>query len=96
MKPNVIRTPEAEADLIEIWLYIGRNNPSAADRTMGSIERTTNLIADFPLMGAAHPELAPELRSFLAGNYVIYYRPVENGIEIVRVLHHARDVREIF
>jgi toxin ParE1/3/4 len=96
MNPEIIRTPEAELDLIEIWIYIGRNSPSVANRIMDDIERTTNLIADFPTMGVAHPELAPDMRSFPAGNYVIYYRPIENGIEVIRVLHHARAVEGLF
>ncbi len=42
------------------------------------------------------PELGEGIRSFPSGNYVIFYRTVEGGIEIMRVLHGARDIEKIF
>jgi len=41
-------------------------------------------------------ELAADLRSFPVGRYVIYYRSLPNGVEIVRVLHSARDLNADF
>jgi toxin ParE1/3/4 len=46
-------------------------------------------------MGRAREELASELRSFPVRRYVVFYRPLVDGIEVVRVLHGARDVTEI-
>jgi toxin ParE1/3/4 len=43
-------------------------------------------------MGRARPELAPDLRSFPFGRYVIFYMPLSDGIDVVRVLHSARDI----
>ncbi len=43
-------------------------------------------------MGHARYELAPELRSFPVGRYVIFYLPLVDGVELVRVLHSARDI----
>jgi toxin ParE1/3/4 len=40
--------------------------------------------------------LSPRLRSFPVKNYVIFYRPLEDGIEIVRVLHGAQDLPPLF
>lgn len=45
-----------------------------------------------PLVGRARPKLAAALRSFPEGRYVLFYRPAPNGIELVRVLHSARDL----
>jgi len=47
-------------------------------------------------MGRLRDELADGLRSFPVGRYVIFYRPIPKGIEIVRVLHGARDLDAIF
>lgn len=47
-------------------------------------------------MGRAREELAADLRSFPFGRYVIFYAPVEGGIDVVRVLHSARDVDAAF
>jgi toxin ParE1/3/4 len=38
----------------------------------------------------------PALRSLSVGNYLIFYRPLADGIEIVRVLHGARDIDSLF
>jgi toxin ParE1/3/4 len=45
--------------------------------------------------GAPPPELAPELRSFPVGRYVVFYRPQDDGFDVVRVLHSARDIESI-
>lgn len=47
-------------------------------------------------MGRARDELAAELRSFPFGRYVIFYEPIEDGIDVVRVLHSARDIDAVF
>ncbi len=41
-------------------------------------------------------KLAADLRSFPFGRYVIFYMPVQDGIDVVRVLHSARDVDAAF
>jgi toxin ParE1/3/4 len=45
------------------------------------------------LLGRARDELAPALRSLAYGRYVICYRVVASGAEIVRALHGVRDIR---
>ena len=47
-------------------------------------------------MGRPRGELAPRLRSFPVGPYVLFYRPTPNGIEVARVLHGARDIPSLF
>ena len=47
-------------------------------------------------MGRQREELAQHLRSFPVGNYIIFYRPVSEGIEIIHILHSARDVYAVF
>ena len=41
-------------------------------------------------------ELAPGLRGFTAGSYLIFYRPLPDSIEVVRVAHGSRDLPSIF
>jgi toxin ParE1/3/4 len=93
---RVLRTKRARADLLEIWLYIAKDSPVAADRLMDRIDAICNTLATQPLMGQARPELAPNLRSISVGNYVIYFRPLADGIEVERVLSGARDVDALF
>ena len=47
-------------------------------------------------MGRNRPDLAPELRSFPVDNYIIFYRPISEGIQVIRVLHGARDIPPLF
>jgi toxin ParE1/3/4 len=45
-----------------------------------------------PTMGRACEDLAPSVRSFPVGRYVVFHVPIEDGIDVVRVLHGARDI----
>ena len=83
----------AKEDLKEIVAYIRRDNPKAAKKVIEQIRevcRTTLVM--FPQGGTMREELAPGLRCFSQGNYVIYFRG-RNPVEIIRVLHGARDVK---
>lgn len=86
----------ARMDLEEIWLYIAQDNPDAADRFIRAIISRFPKLAMTPELGRRREELSPRLRSFPLNNYVIFYRPTENGIEIARVLHGARDLPPLF
>lgn len=87
-----IFAPEAEADLNSIWVYIAEDSVSAANNLIALIKEKCRMLADSPMMGRVRNELAPSLRSFPVGRYVIFYRAVTQGIEIVRVLHSAQDI----
>jgi toxin ParE1/3/4 len=47
-------------------------------------------------MGQAVPELASELRRFPVVGFLIFYRGASYGIEVLRVLHGARDIEAVF
>jgi toxin ParE1/3/4 len=85
-----IRTARAEDDLIEIWLNIAPDNEKAADALLGRIDRVCDSLATFPELGPARPDLALELRYMVVGRYLILYRIIPDGVEIVRVAHGAR------
>ncbi len=86
----------ARSDLDEIWFYIAQDNADAADNFIRAIVSRFPKLAAMPQMGRAREELSPHLRSFPIGRYVIFYRPMENGVEIARVLHGARDLPPLF
>jgi toxin ParE1/3/4 len=92
---RIARTPRAEVDVLEIWTYISRDSKTQADRLVERIDKTLRLLSMQPQMGQHRPELAPELRSFSVGNYVVFFRPIDDGIEVERVIHAARDVNSI-
>ena len=90
------RSAHAEIDLIEIWTAIAVDEPSAADRLLDRIEQACALLASHPHAGKQRDDLAPGLRFYPVGNYLVFYVPREDGIAIVRVLHGARDYRQEF
>lgn len=93
---NVRITPRAETDLEEIWLTIALDNPSAADKLLRRIATKLERLAEFPDMGSSRPEIAPSAKILVEGNYLILYEPAGNDIEVVRVIHGARDLRDLF
>jgi toxin ParE1/3/4 len=94
---NQLRVADlARSDLDEIWFYIAGDNPEVADKFIRAIVSRFPMLASMPEMGRLRKELAPELRSFSVKNYVVFYRVIENGVEIIRVLHGARDLPPIF
>jgi toxin ParE1/3/4 len=93
---RVTRRPLAAADILDIWDHIAEDNTEQADRWVDKLDEKFELIATQPLMGRARDELAARVRSFPFGRYVIFYEPIEGGIDVVRVLHSARDIDAVF
>lgn len=83
-------TAQAEEDLIDIWVYISQDNPAAADDLLDEIDGKCALLAANPYMGPARSDIAPELRYFPVGRYLILYRVITDGVQVVRVVHGAR------
>jgi toxin ParE1/3/4 len=92
----IIWSPEARADLSEIWdYYAGRAGRHLADKIVREISDASRLVEDHPLAGRARDEVRPGLRSITARPYVIFYRMRDDLSEIVRILHGRRDLDEI-
>lgn len=88
-------TPQAEADISAIVLHIAEGNPPTAFRWVEDIENRCHRLGDMPSIGVARPEVRPELRSFPVGNYLILYREADDGAEIIRIVHGARQWQEL-
>jgi toxin ParE1/3/4 len=94
---KVLRSARARADLIKIWLYIEeRSGRRRADAVLRSIDRSCSGLAQAPLIGRMRSDLQPGLRSLAVGSYLIAYRPITDGIEVVRVVHGARRLEALF
>jgi ParE toxin of type II toxin-antitoxin system, parDE len=59
-------------------------------------DRKLQLLAEQPNLGRSRGELAENMRSFPIGHYVIFYVVMPSCIQVVRVLHGARDLAPIF
>jgi len=96
--PKFILSEYVEPELDAIWEYIAIDNMDAADRFIDATYGTFQQLARMPGMGRkwefGHTRLR-ELRSFRVKdfeNYLIFYSPVPEGIEVFHLLHGARDL----
>jgi plasmid stabilization system protein ParE len=80
-------------DLEEIFDYIEKDNPRAAHRVWAELEAALAMLARRPLLGFSRPDWTAEpVRFWSVRSYVIVYRPDRKPLEVVRILHGARDV----
>ena len=92
----IIKRPRALSYLAEIWDYIADDSEVRADAFVATIDAKFQTLAKQPGIGRMRDELATGLRSLPIGRYVIFYLSQAGGIEIIRVLHGARDIDTIF
>lgn len=92
----IIRSPAAENDLIDIWLAIAEDSPRAADHFLDVIAERILQLAAFPESGPRRQDIAHGARALTIGNYLVLYRLTEQQVEMVRVVHGARDVSTLF
>ena len=84
-------TPVAWDDIRAIGRHIAAENPHAAQRWTETVIAKCELIGEMPGIGTARPEVDPALRLFPVGKYLFFYRHIGTDVEIIRVLHGARD-----
>lgn len=94
---KVVNSSLARKDFSEIFQYIaGETSVEQAQKFLRLLDGKCQLLAKFPEMGRARHEFLINLRSFPVKNYLIFYLPIDDGIEILRVLHATRDIKQVF
>ena len=94
--PDITVTKQAKQDLLSIRSYIADDNPSAADKLLDTLNKRIGTLADHPLLGPARADIAPDLRYLVSLDYLILHRVRKDAVEIVRVLHGARNLSALF
>ncbi|HEX8124931.1 MAG TPA: type II toxin-antitoxin system RelE/ParE family toxin [Allosphingosinicella sp.] len=92
---EIRRLPSAIRDLDDIWFHIALDDEASATRLAERIALSVSRLADYPLSGPARPDIAEDARSLVVGNYLVLYRVSEASVEIVRVLHGAREITRL-
>ena len=87
-------SPQAEADILDIATYIAQDNYGAALNWLDQVDEKSERLGGMPSLGVA-VSTRTGLRVFPFGNYLILYRQVSAGIEIVRVVHGARQWQKL-
>lgn len=96
MPLRVRRLPQAVDDLFDIWATLAVDNEHAADRLIERFYAAEDLLGAFPEIGEARPEIAMDLRKWTVSPYVMLCRVTSDAVEIVRVVHGARDLPGLF
>ena len=86
----------AEADIRSIAAWIARDSEQAALKWARELHQTITATADTPGIGTDRSHLRRGLRSVPFGNYLIFFKPTRNGIQVARVIHGARNYRNYF
>ncbi len=97
----VLRRPLVRVDLAGCFAYVGDRNLDAARRFLLAAEATFQALARMPRIGAPYEVANPRLKGLRCArvrrfrNYLIFYLPIDGGIDVIRVLHAARDIGAI-
>ncbi len=95
MKRHILSQP-AIKDLEAIMDYFSSRNLETGERFIKEFEKKCRYLANFPNMGRSFAYIKPFLRGLPLANYIIFYRVIDNGIEIIRVVSGYRDLESLF
>lgn len=100
---DLVWTPQAREDLIDIYTCIGLDSPSAAERVFDALETKVRLLIDYPRLGVRRPDIRPSTRILIEGPYLILYethpdsdQDLDNAAEIVRIVDGRRNLKNLF
>jgi toxin ParE1/3/4 len=86
----------ATQDLKEIANYFTTNSIEAGEQFFRKFDRRCEQLINFPNIGRSYAEIYPDLRGLPLDGYIIFYRVLDDGIEILRVVNARRDLPSIF
>ena len=86
----------AIADMKNIWSYFAQYSHDSANKFFREIAEKFQLLAENPKLGRSRDNYILGMRTFPHKDYLIFYFPIENGIEIYRVIHGKRDIDDLF
>jgi toxin ParE1/3/4 len=99
----VTQRPRARLDLLEQFVYFGEQaGAHLAERYFAAVEATCLQLVDYPRSGVLYDSGVARLKGLrrfpVKGfeNYLIFYLPRQNGIDVIRVFHGVRDIGNLF
>lgn len=96
MALRLVLSPLAEGDLDAIAEYISRDNLSASVKMLARLRGGIERLLDQPRLGPLlQKPPRTRLRKWTVAPYMVLYRAGEGEIEVVRILHAARDLDDI-
>ena len=96
MALRLVLAPLAEGDLDAIAEFIARESPGGAVKTLLRIRAGMTTLLDQPRLGQlVHKPPRTRLRKWTVAPYIVFYRVMDDDLEVVRVLHAARDLDDL-
>ena len=92
---QIIRTAAAERDIYSIVDFIATDNVSAAVSWIEHLDGILQSLAKSPFIGEQVDHLGFGIRRYCFGTYLLFYKPLDNGVELRRVLHGARRIEDL-
>ena len=84
---RILARPAARADLAHVWNQLGRAvTPVAARQYALILSSQLVVLASFPSLGTQWRGNTPSVRLLLLGNFAIFYHPLPDGVELLRIL----------
>jgi toxin ParE1/3/4 len=93
---DVILSIEAEVDLLEITSFISSGDEAIARRFVYGLMESLDLLSEYPEMGRKRDDLKRGLRSINFNRYLVLYKIEGTRVEVVRIVHGARDIASLF
>lgn len=93
---RVVYSQVAQSDLVEIGGHIALDSERHAEAFVESLRAKAQIIALAPRIYRLRPDLGAELRSVAIGDYIIIFRLGDSEIEILHIVHGARDLKRLF
>jgi toxin ParE1/3/4 len=91
-----IISPTASRDLEEIIDYFTERDINAGEHFVAEFNKRCRNLIQFPNLGRSYADLTPLLRGISLDGYIIFYKPANDEIEIVRVVSGYRDLPALF
>ena len=82
----------ARADLTDIWVHIALHDQATANRVVDAITGRCNQLSDFPKLGPARPEIAPDVQVLVVERWLVLYRVIASGVQVVRIVDGSREL----
>jgi toxin ParE1/3/4 len=103
MHAELLWTPQAEEDLLDIYYFIALDNPDAADRILSRLQSRVEMLALNPRLYQRRPDIRSSTRVLVEGPYLVLYEThpdtdegTINAVEIVRVVDGRRNLKNLF
>jgi len=89
-------TPQAEADILEIWDYIADDSEDRADEVVSKLRQAFVQLGRNPGLGHRRPTIATRRHRFwIVYSYVAVYLWEREPVQIVAVVHGARQIETV-